>query len=190
MGIYLARHGQDEDNAKGILNGHRDTPLTKLGIEQSKKLAKEIKKLGIKFNKIYTSPLKRALQTAEIISSALGNEKSIILKDLIERDFGRMTGKPIKNIEALCSSDIIKTEFTVYFLSEDGAETFPQLFERAKQVLNTVEINYPKDNILLVTHGDLGKMIYAAYYQLAWQDVLKLFPFKNSELLVLSPNKK
>ncbi len=41
-------------------------------------------------------------------------------------------------------------------------------------------------SILLVTHGDVGKMIYAAYYNLGWKDVLTQFHFGNCELLLLS----
>lgn len=37
--IYLARHGQDKDNSEGILNGHRDTPLTDIGIMLANVLA-------------------------------------------------------------------------------------------------------------------------------------------------------
>ena len=40
--IYLARHGQDQDNANGILNGQRDEPLTDIGINQAKQLAQKI----------------------------------------------------------------------------------------------------------------------------------------------------
>ena len=40
--------------------------------------------------------------------------------------------------------------------------------------------------ILLVTHGDFGKMLYAAFYQLAWEEVLRGFHFGNSEVLLLA----
>ena len=188
MKICLARHGQDEDNAQGILNGHRDSSLTKLGIEQSEKLAQQIKILGLKFDKIYTSPLKRAFQTAEIIAKTQGSEELIILKDLIERDFGVMTGQKVDAIESICARDILKTEHTVYFLSPEGGETFPKLFQRAKQVLKWIKTHPSEGNILLVTHGDLGKMIYAAHYELTWEQGLLQFHFENSELLFLSPD--
>jgi probable phosphoglycerate mutase len=45
--IYLARHGQDQDNANAILNGHRDTPLTKIGLTQADQLSQKIKESGI-----------------------------------------------------------------------------------------------------------------------------------------------
>ena len=41
-------------------------------------------------------------------------------------------------------------------------------------------------NILLVTHGDIGKMIYAQYYHLGWEDTLQKFHFGNCELLLLA----
>ena len=45
--IYLARHGQDYDNAAGILNGHRNTPLTAIGADQARQLSQKIKEAGI-----------------------------------------------------------------------------------------------------------------------------------------------
>ena len=70
--IYLARHGQNLDNVNGILNGHRDEPLTLLGEEQARTTATYIKEAGLTFDAVYSSPLKRALRTAEIITSDLG----------------------------------------------------------------------------------------------------------------------
>ena len=48
--IYLARHGQNVDNASGILNGHRDLPLTEIGIAQATELANNIKDAGLIFD--------------------------------------------------------------------------------------------------------------------------------------------
>ncbi len=56
------------DNAKGILNGRRDEPLSEKGIEQAEEVADKIKTTGINFNHVYSSPLKRAYKTAEIIT--------------------------------------------------------------------------------------------------------------------------
>lgn len=57
LNIYLARHGQDQDNANGILNGRRDMPLTELGVNQAKELAGKLKLIGIKFEKVFSSLL-------------------------------------------------------------------------------------------------------------------------------------
>ena len=188
LNIYLARHGQDEDNALGILNGHRDMPLTPLGEKQAEELALKIKEAGLIFSKIYSSPLKRAYNTAKKISEALGMGDPEIMEDLIERDFGIMTGELIKNVEKMCAPDIIKAEIIIYFLSPSGAETFPTLKERGARLLERVSKENETGNILLVCHGDIGKMIYAAYYNLDWKKVLTKFHFGNSELLILSKN--
>lgn len=184
--IYLARHGQDEDNEAGILNGRRDMPLTKLGLEQASQLARKIKDFGLDFDKVYSSPLQRAYQTAKTITDYLQTESPEKIDLLIERDFGVMTGKPTKSIVELCSPDILQAEIITYFLSPQDAETFPELIDRAKVLLSFIEAKHKEEKILLVTHGDFGKMIYAAYYNLSWQEVLTMFHFGNSELLLLS----
>jgi len=186
--IYLTRHGQDQDNASGLLNGHRDTPLTARGVEQANELADKIFAAGFVFDNIYSSPLQRAKRTAEIIAQKLNFKPVEILPDLIERDFGILAGKPIKDIEVLCYPEIIKSGPVSYFLSAQGADTFPALMLRAKKVLDALTQKYQHGNILLVSHGDFGKMLYAAFYQLDWQRVLAMFHFGNSELILLSPD--
>ena len=187
--IYLVRHGQDEDNALGILNGHRDQPLTALGLEQAARLAAFVIDSGLQFESVYSSPLQRAYQTALTITKALKLPEPMILPDLIERDFGVMTGKLIKDIELMCEPDIIKAEVVTYFLSPIGAETFPDLISRAKNLLSQIKDKHETGSIMLASHGDFGKMIYAAYYDLPWQEVLTDFHFGNTELVLLSPEK-
>lgn len=188
--IYLARHGQDLDNVEGILNGRRNLPLSEKGIEQAGLVASELKALKINFDAIYSSPLKRALQTAELIAETVEAPKPEVLDDLIERDFGIMTGKSKDEIEPMCAPEIVKTDTITYFLSPKDAETFPQLIERSKRVLEFLSAKHVNGEILLVTHGDIGKMIYCAYYNLEWQDILTMFHFGNSEILQLSDDSK
>lgn len=186
LNIYLARHGQDQDNAAGILNGRRDMPLTEIGKTQATTVAEKIRLAGLSFDTIYTSPLKRTQETAEIIAETIGGPKPQLLEDLIERDFGVMSGKPQSQITELCSPDILVTNTIIYFLNPEGAETFPDLLERAGRLLADVQKRHTSGSVLLVTHGDFGKMIYAQYYNLPWRDVLTQFHFGNSELLLLA----
>jgi len=97
-----------------------------------------------------------------------------------------MTGQYMRDIETLCGPDIIKTETITYFLSPSGGETFPMALDRAKKVLEYMLENHKNQTVLLVTHSDFGKMLYAAYYNLDWREVLTMFHFGNSELLLLS----
>lgn len=184
--IYLARHGQDVDNVNKILNGHRDMELTEVGVAQAHKSAQHVSELGLHFDAVYASPLKRAFETARIIATESNQPNPVALQLLIERDFGVMTGIPISEIEARCSPEILKAELITYFLSPEGAETFPDLMQRGQQVIDFVSSKHPTGSVLLVSHGDIGKMIYAAYYKLPWKNVLLNFHFGNTEILLLS----
>jgi broad specificity phosphatase PhoE len=186
--IFIARHGQNVDNANGILNGHRDLPLTDLGRQQAKDLAKGIKTASLTFEAIYSSPLMRAYETAEIVSRELGLDTPEVIPELIERDFGVMTGKPTASIEKECAPDIIKTSTITYFLSPKGAETFPDLMERGHKILSTVRAQRQSGKVLLVCHGDLGKMIYAAATGKDWKKVLVDFHFGNGDLIEVGPH--
>ena len=188
LNIYLVRHGQDEDNVAGILNGHRDTPLTTLGLTQAHELASFVKEQDLDFIKVYSSPLQRAYRTALEITKALNLEDPEILPELIERDFGVLTGKPISDIYNLPKDALLKTETITYFLEATDAENFPQTLLRAKKLLEKISSKYQDGNILLVSHGDFGKMIYAAYYNLPWEEALTSFHFGNMEMIMLSPN--
>lgn len=185
--IYLVRHGQDVDNENGILNGHRDSALTAIGLTQARELAAFIKGQGITFDKVYSSPLKRAYETAVEITNTLNLPAPEILPLLIERDFGVMTGQKKTDIEKLSAPKIFRTKTIVYFLEPEGGETFPQTIDRAKKLLQFIFDHHSDGNILLVSHGDFGKMIYAAYYDLPWEDVLNMFHFGNSEIILLAP---
>ncbi len=184
--IYIARHGQNIDNGKGILNGHRDEALTTKGIEQAHEIANKIKESGITFDYVYSSPLQRAFETAKIISEVSDAPPPQKEDLLIERDFGIMTGKKLADIESLCAPDILKTDTITYFLNPEGAETFPDLMNRARVLLDKINNLHKTGNILFVCHGDFGKMIYAEYYHLDWKTVLTQFHFGNCDLLLLS----
>jgi broad specificity phosphatase PhoE len=186
--IFIVRHGQDEDNAAGILNGRRDMPLTELGHKQAKIAGEKLK--DNKIDVIYCSPLQRTRQTAEIIGKEIGINNVITLDDLVERNFGVMTGKPVADIPKYAGNKVLKTEHVLYFLEVEGSETFPQVLARAKRVLDWVQAKHPAENVLLATHGDLGKMIRAAFHGWTWEKGLLHSPLDNSEVLELFPGKE
>lgn len=183
MKIFLVRHGQDTDNATGILNGRRDTELTELGREQAKKVAEKLKDNNVQI--IYASPLKRAYETARIIATELGIDEVIADEHLIERDFGVLTGKPVADIPKY-TNKVLPTDRVNYFLEVEGAEDFPTLLKRGKKILEEIKQRHPDKNVMIVTHGDIGKMIRAAYHGLTWEDGLKTVYFENTEVLELS----
>ena len=103
MKIILVRHGESEANAKGISQGQKlDSPLSKKGLEQAKKVTERLSEEKIDF--IYSSDLKRAKQTAEIINKE-HKLKISFDKRLRERNHGsETTEEHIKRTENFLKS--------------------------------------------------------------------------------------
>ncbi|CCW60191.1 unnamed protein product [Phytomonas sp. EM1] len=180
--IHVCRHGQDLDNAKGILNGHRNQPLSPLGEKQAQMTAEKIKQTGIKFSAIFTSPLQRAEQTAKILNEVIQVQVKVD-DDLIERDFGALTGRPYSDIPKLAGDNILQGDRVLYFLEVDGCESFPCCYERAKRVLAGLDVKYSGQHVLLVCHGDIGKMLIAARKGITWREGIQLPYFENTEII-------
>ncbi|MBC6418111.1 MAG: histidine phosphatase family protein [Prochloron sp. SP5CPC1] len=180
--IILMRHGQDRDNARGILNGHRDLDLTDLGRSQVQLRAEQLREVSL--DVIITSPLKRAYASARIVANHLNCVQIEVNKNLIERDFGCLTGKSIAEIPHYASTILI-VDGVNYFLDALGAESFPALLNRAKGILQSLQVTHPDQNLLLVTHGDLIKMLRAAYYGWDWEKGLKTPNPDNAGLVYL-----
>lgn len=185
--IYIVRHGQGEDNFEGLLNGHRDRPLTSLGRQQAQLVAEKLREQGIEV--IYSSPLKRAHETATIIAEYLGLPV-YVEPDLIERDFGVMTGQPLTVIKNLSSEHVLPTEGVTYFLTAEGSEDFPTLYGRGQRVLDSIQKRHPQERVLLVAHGDIGKMVRAAFHGWDWKTGLTTPHLDNTGVLVLRDDEK
>jgi len=182
--IYLCRHGQSVANAEGKLAGHFDSPLTATGKQQAAELGQLAKDAKLRFDYVYCSPLKRAKQTAKIVCQMTNSPAPEVLADLIERDFGVLTGKHYSDIPKY-AKEMLDSEKIGYFLDAEGCEKFPEALERANRVLEYVRARHKDGKILLSSHGDLGMMLFAAFHKTPWKEALRHFHLGNSELLLL-----
>jgi 2,3-bisphosphoglycerate-dependent phosphoglycerate mutase len=148
--ITLLRHGESEGNHSGILQGQADYPLTELGIEQAKSLARDWKDNGITFDRIISSPLKRAMQTAEIISDSL--KAPIEFEPAwMERDFGRLQGIELTEIaQRMPPVDY----FHPYEPIGGSGESQVDLYLRASSAIQKL-IRLPEGSYLVVSHGGI-----------------------------------
>ena len=80
MKIFLVRHGETDWNLKGKIQGNTDIELNKTGIKQAYELSNKMLEKNYKFSKIYSSPQKRALQTAKILSENTNIECIVVDK--------------------------------------------------------------------------------------------------------------
>ena len=93
--IYIIRHGQTEQNRRGLIQGQGDYPLNDTGEQQARDARDLLKRMGISFAKIYSSPLERAMRTAELVAPGVPIEFD---GRLIEMDYGPYEGVDMKNM--------------------------------------------------------------------------------------------
>jgi len=147
--IGLVRHGETEWNTMRRMQGRENIPLNNAGIEQSYKLGQKIAKDGISWDVIVSSPLIRADETARILQNALGHIEIITMDCFVEREFGVASGLTRDEVELLYPERKIP-----------GIEENEDLRIRVQQGMNYLVNNLHQKNILLVTHGEVIRMIY------------------------------
>ena len=141
--IYIIRHGKTQMNKDNRLQGRSNIPLNEEGLEQVKQL--ESKLHSIEFSYVFSSPLKRAMQTAVTVAPYI---KPITDERLIEMDYGRYEGVDLRN-----PPDEIKHFFSD-FTNNKAPQTMEQLSEVVSRVGNFLEeIKILKGNILISTHA-------------------------------------
>ena len=92
--IYLVRHGQTLQNRAGLLQGRSDFPLNEMGREQARRVGAFFREQGVHFDAVYTSPLRRAVQTAALIA---GETVPLRVDErLIEMDYGPYEGMDLR----------------------------------------------------------------------------------------------
>ncbi len=94
--VLLARHGETDDNAAGRLQGHRDVPLNARGREQAAELARGVAAEGVA--SLWSSPLSRARETAEVVGAALGLGAPRLDPRLMEVDVGDWAGRRMQDV--------------------------------------------------------------------------------------------
>ena len=155
MRILLIRHGLTDWNINDKVQGSSDIPLNETGIQQ----AYETKKIldNYEFDVVISSPLGRAVHTANIVCEDRDNE-ILIDERLKERDFGKFEGISYrKNMEYRKGAWSLKMEEQL-----DTVEAYPLFYERISGFLDDILNKYYDKNILLVAHG--GVSIAVGHY--------------------------
>jgi broad specificity phosphatase PhoE len=163
--IYLMRHGETEWTLKGRHTGLTDIPLTEKGQHQARLLGEHLNKHP--FHKVFTSPLKRALETCE--TAGLLQEAEID-EDLVEWNYGQYEG--------LTSAEIHRKDpdWTIFSKGAPGGESVQEIGNRADKVLKKLS-TVPGD-IALFSSGHFLRVLASRWLQLApsFGEHLLLFP--------------
>ncbi|MGC9046202.1 MAG: histidine phosphatase family protein [Thermodesulfovibrio sp.] len=174
--IYLLRHGQTE-GAKKVYKGHIDVPLSKEGEVQVEKVAhflkEHVKKYELKPEIVYSSPLKRALTSGEILSRTL----SLKLKTeeiLKERSFGKWEGLGINEIISLYPEDFERWRQNPVRFSPPEGESTLEVSKRAKEALKKIIKTHKNSQIFITAHGGINRVILCNLLGMPLENIFRI----------------
>ncbi len=156
MEVYIIRHGETIWNAAGKLQGHADIELNEKGRELAKQLGRELE--GTAFDRIYSSPLKRAYETACLIR---GERNIPVIRDdrLREISFGKMEGVHYSEWMDEKSPYRFFFEAPGKYIPPAGGESLAEVCERTRAFLqeNIEAETASGERIMIVGHGAVNK---------------------------------
>ena len=158
MILYLLRHGQTDWNVKGRVQGWTDTLINDVGIEQARLAAQKLKRYDIET--IYSSDLKRAKKTADIVSGYLDLPVHYT-KRLREINFGKAEG--VKKTDLVAKFPHISPAFNDtnnperYEVKYPNGESIGEVQQRFMKFINKLYAD-GRQNVLIVTHGMLVRI--------------------------------
>ena len=142
--LGMFRHGQTEWNINLRLQGTADIPLNQDGINQVEQASARIGSWDV----LLSSPLRRAVESAKILSRSTGLDLTIS-EVLLERSFGIGEGMTYQQWHHRYS----KLDFI------PGAESEQSVFNRSQKLLDQIQADYPGKKVLVVTHGALIRFV-------------------------------
>lgn len=167
MKLILTRHGETVENKEGILQGWLPGKLTEDGIKQAKLAAQRLN--DIKIDVIYTSDLKRCVDTAKEIRTFHKTSKFIKEKSLRERNIGIFQGK--KKTEVNWDENRANYD-KINFVLEKG-ESFLEMQNRVIKFFKNILTKYDKETILIVCHGGTLRILEGFLLKKSLEDSLK-----------------
>ena len=154
--IYLVRHGQTAWNKEEIFRGRTDVPLDETGLRQAE-LAGEYFK-GMEIHAIYSSPLSRALETAQKIAQS-HNIKVQPLQGILDMSFGRWEGQSHLDIQKNDREIYRQWREEPHLVRLPSGESLDDVRVRAMAALEEVIRNHPGKTLILVSHRVVNKVL-------------------------------
>ncbi|MCD8332628.1 MAG: histidine phosphatase family protein [Clostridiales bacterium] len=171
MYIYIMRHGETYWNKAGKIQGSSDIGLTDLGVELAKLSASGFERDGICFDRIYTSPLVRAVETAKIVAQKTLNpvkdgrtEREIVEGDsfriddrLREMSFGKYEGIRLKDIRDQDENIVNCFSHPGLYIADETGESYDEVFARIddfmEHEMRPLEADPAVNHVLILCHG-------------------------------------
>ena len=182
--IFLVRHAESTWNRLKKIQGQKDPQLSSYGKREARLLGRRFKSLA--FDAVYSSPLKRAYQTAEL---TVGKRTRITIDEgLLEICLGEWEGKTLSQIRKKYGESFDRWAVRPTRIEIPGGEDFKAFVGRVKRTLRKIERRHPDGNVLVVCHGGVISMYATAVLNLPPDDVWCL-TVKNASLTIVETGK-
>lgn len=176
--LILVRHGQSEWNAKNLFTGWKDPGLTEIGLKEAKNAGLLINKIGIAFNKMFTSNLMRAQKTGLIILDTIDQSDIQIIKNeaLNERNYGSLAGLNKDDAREKWGEEQVHIWRRSFDIPPPDGESLKNTAERVLPYFNSVIMPQIKngDNILIAAHGNSLRALIMQLDGISDQDIVNL----------------
>jgi broad specificity phosphatase PhoE len=153
--IILVRHGETEWNVGEIYRGRADIALDEVGIKQAELLGKYLSEL--KLDAIYSSPLRRALDTANIVAR-YQNVGLQVTNGLMDFDYGEWQGLPDRKVRMLYPALHSQWHANPHLVKMPGGESLDDVKVRALDVVNEA-VSKHTGSVVLVSHRVVNKVL-------------------------------
>jgi broad specificity phosphatase PhoE len=178
--LFLIRHGQTDWNVERRVMGDKPIPLNTVGRAQARALAKGLK--DIQFDAVYSSPVKRAIQTVQPILKGRDTISLFEEPGFAEINYGDWTGRLFSEI----------TELKGYFeqplnVPIPNGELLADVQKRAISAIENMRLKHSNGRILGISHADVIKLVVVYYLGLGFNDMNK-FRIDNASLTVFHFN--
>jgi broad specificity phosphatase PhoE len=176
--IYIIRHGRTEWNINGRLQGRLNSPLLEASIPVIKAIAAFLSDKQIE--KVYTSPLKRSVETAQMICDTLGTGY-LADERLVECDHGCCEGKRLADCMDAMPGFFAQREKDKWNVAWPEGESYADVYRRAKSFLSDIDTT---KNVLIIAHETLNKCMIGALLGWADSDIIS-FKQPNCEICMI-----
>ncbi len=175
--LYLIRHGETEGSEVKRYKGSIDVPLSERGIEQIRRLAEYLNRSYKYYNNVlsavYSSPLSRALKSAEIIAEP-HSLKPVVMPDLRERNFGIWEGMTFDEIKEKYPEEFKAWSSNPLKYSPVNGESTIEVKDRVIRAIEGIISNHNEETIAVVAHGGVNRLILCHFLGIPLENIFRI----------------
>ena len=176
--LVLVRHGQSDWNLKNLFTGWHDVDLTKQGVKEAREAGRKLKAQGLKFDIAFTSALKRAQRTLDLMLAELGQTNIPVIKNqaLNERDYGDLVGLNKDDARKKWGEEQVLKWRRSYDIAPPGGESLKDTLARALPYYVTEILPHVmrSERVLVSAHGNSLRALVMVLDKHTPESIIKL----------------